>query len=302
MSINEPLVSILIPTFNSSKTIKRCIDSVTNQTYKNIEIIICDGGSKDITLDIIKNYDFITIINCKKGVSRQRNELLSNSKGDFVFFVDSDDYIDSDLIEKLLKATKLNDCDVASPSFKIFDENKIKPINSFNGICNFSQKNIFQSLIMPSPCKLYRRTFIIGTKFDNKLKYGEDLIFNLHLSTKNGKYISVFDTFYNYYHPTNDIFKYKTSGTTVFLKKLFKYRKNINDNEIFNIYFLFFKSKFDVYLKVLLQKHSFIHLLFLLKIRIFFAMHSKKSGFYLFPILTTIFKKLKFKIENIFDI
>jgi len=97
----QPLVTISIATFNSGKTIFRALESIKSQTYKNIEIIIGDGGSKDKTIEIAKKY------NCKicygKELGRARYEILKRAQGKYLMIVDSDQWIDATLIERAVK-------------------------------------------------------------------------------------------------------------------------------------------------------------------------------------------------------
>ena len=103
-------VSVVIPVYNSSKYIKECLDSVINQTYKNIEIIIVNDKSTDDSLDIIKSYKDkrIKVINLHKnvGVSIARNKGVDNCSGDYICFLDSDDYWNLKKIEKQIKFIK----------------------------------------------------------------------------------------------------------------------------------------------------------------------------------------------------
>lgn len=100
-------ISVIIPVFNSEKTIKRCIESVLNQTYRNLEIIIIDDGSTDNSLSLCRNYaerDARIIVKSVKngGPSSARNIGLGLAKGDYVAFCDADDWMRSDMMESLM--------------------------------------------------------------------------------------------------------------------------------------------------------------------------------------------------------
>lgn len=102
----EKLISVLIPIYNTEKYLRQCLDSVVDQTYRNLEIICVDDGSTDSSKDIIKEYAerdsrIIPIYNKNNGVSTTRNILLDNARGDIVYFIDSDDYIDTDALRQL---------------------------------------------------------------------------------------------------------------------------------------------------------------------------------------------------------
>ncbi len=96
-------VSVLIPTYNCSKYIDEAIKSVLNQTFQDFEIIVVDDGSTDNTKDIVKKYDRVKYIYQEhKGIPATRNRLLDEAKGDFIAFLDSDDFYTQDKLEKQL--------------------------------------------------------------------------------------------------------------------------------------------------------------------------------------------------------
>ena len=101
-------ISVLIPSHNVEKYIRECLDSIVNQTFKEMEIICIDDGSTDSTLDILNEYALkdsrIRVYENKenKGVGYTRNYLLSLAKGKYIYFMDSDDYLELDAFEKVL--------------------------------------------------------------------------------------------------------------------------------------------------------------------------------------------------------
>ena len=103
-SLNTPLVSIIVPVYNVEAYIERCLDSITNQSYNNIELIIIDDGSTDRSSEIIKKYtDSAIIITQKnKGQASARNSGLRKAHGKYICFVDSDDYLFVDAISTLV--------------------------------------------------------------------------------------------------------------------------------------------------------------------------------------------------------
>ena len=104
----NPLISIIIPVYNAEQYLERCIDSVIGQTYKNLEIILVDDGSKDTSPVICDKYAaqdsrIIVIHKENAGVSAARNDGIDAAKGEFIFFIDADDWIDTKYIEVFLK-------------------------------------------------------------------------------------------------------------------------------------------------------------------------------------------------------
>ena len=107
----SPLFSIIIPTFNSQKTIKRCIDSVQFQTFKDFEIIVVDNYSTDDTIQIIRTYDNIKIYQEKNNgiIAHSRNVGIKVSSGKWICFLDSDDWWEKHKLEKVALHTEGND-------------------------------------------------------------------------------------------------------------------------------------------------------------------------------------------------
>ena len=107
----KDLITVIINVYNGEKFINKCLDSIINQTYKNLEILIINDGSTDKTLSIIKKYKDkrIRIISTEnKGLSVSRNIGIENASGDYLYFIDSDDYIEPDTIEYLYNLCKKN--------------------------------------------------------------------------------------------------------------------------------------------------------------------------------------------------
>lgn len=104
--MSNPLITVIIPVYNVEKYLKRCIESVLKQTYTNLEIIIINDGSTDKSKNICDNYELLdirvkVIHQRNAGVSYSRNKGLDIAKGDYIMFVDGDDYIKKDMIENL---------------------------------------------------------------------------------------------------------------------------------------------------------------------------------------------------------
>lgn len=150
----NPVVSVIIPVYNVDKYIDRCINSVLNQTFSNIEIICIDDGSTDLSLSILQNYaakdDRIRIFTQNnRGVSAARNVGLDAATGQWVSFVDSDDEIHPDMYETLLAHASYEDAIYFSAEEFIMDGNTLKPVHSdyfkvtFSGVRLVSDNEIF---------------------------------------------------------------------------------------------------------------------------------------------------------------
>ncbi|MBU9863684.1 glycosyltransferase family 2 protein, partial [Rahnella aceris] len=120
MTTYPSLVSILIPLFNSEKYIRKALQSVVSQSYSNIEVIIVDDCSTDSSLTVAKEFfiehntiPHVIIKNDKnEGVSITRNKLVDNANGDFICFLDSDDYFDHDAINYLIRIVTSNNTSI----------------------------------------------------------------------------------------------------------------------------------------------------------------------------------------------
>lgn len=127
------MISVVVNVYNGEKYIKKCLDSIINQTFKDLEILIVNDGSTDDTLKICKSYKDkrIRIINQDNiGISLSRNVGIDKSKGEYLFFVDSDDYIAPDTIEYLYKTLKKYKVEMATcRSIDVYDYNDIEVSN-----------------------------------------------------------------------------------------------------------------------------------------------------------------------------
>ena len=111
------MVSIIVPVYNSSKYLRKCIDSILEQSYKELEILLIDDGSTDDSRTICEKYasDDVRVIYKRKkngGVSSARNQGLALAKGEYIIFVDSDDFLEKEIIEKAIDEIKEKDVDL----------------------------------------------------------------------------------------------------------------------------------------------------------------------------------------------
>lgn len=132
-SFKKPLVSVIVPVYNQERTgfLVPCVDSLVNQSLKNIEIICVDDASTDHSLEVLQQYattySNITVIamtkNSRQGTARNRG--IEVAKGDYISFVDSDDCLEIDFYEKMYQVAKENDCDAVESSFQYINEQGI---------------------------------------------------------------------------------------------------------------------------------------------------------------------------------
>ena len=194
----NPLISIIVPVYNPGKYLRRCIESLINQTYSNIEVLLVDDGSSDGSDEICEEYknsdSRISVIHqTNSGVSIARNRALDIAKGEYISFVDSDDYVTADFIESLYRAISENVVDLS-----ICGLEKIGGINIKTGEYDDTYKSekilldytgvierdslwfhsIDSNLIGGYLWnKLFKRCILDGSKLDSRLSIGEDMLF-----------------------------------------------------------------------------------------------------------------------------
>ena len=141
--MKENLISVIVPVYNVEQYLRKCIDSIISQTYKNLEIILVDDGSKDNSGKICDEYENkderIKVIHKKNGgLSDTRNIGLDIAKGDFISFIDSDDIVENDFFEYLIGLQKKYNSDITECNFVKVYEEKLKdfafPKNSYHSI------------------------------------------------------------------------------------------------------------------------------------------------------------------------
>ena len=92
-----PKISIIVPVYNVENYIKKCLDSIFDQTYKDYEVIVVNDGTKDNSMNIVNNYKVKIVTQKNQGLSAARNHGVEKAKGEYLIFLDSDDYLDKDL-------------------------------------------------------------------------------------------------------------------------------------------------------------------------------------------------------------
>lgn len=208
-----PEISIIIPAYNEEKNIARCLNSVLAQTFESFEVICVDDGSTDGTVEIIKSFAekddrIILLKNPDKGVSSARNFGIENARGNYIGFVDSDDFIQPQMYEFLHRAVTENNCDFSVCKYKKTDE--IKEKNFEYKTENFYPENFIENfdeteLVFSSACtKLISKNILKDIRFKN-FKIGEDTIFNSEIYSKNSSSILVNAELYTYYINTQSV-------------------------------------------------------------------------------------------------
>lgn len=183
--MDKPVVSILIPVYNAAAFLPKCLDSVLNQTYQDLQVVIVDDGSKDNTLEVCQKYaekdNRVAIYHQEnQGVAATRNHLLEKVKGDYVLFVDADDWIELDMVEYLVSlatdvGAEMVMCDRVINDTKPSDK---KPIVNILSQEEAIKDFLYHGYFVGSLCnKLLSRSLLHNEQFHRGISYGEDALF-----------------------------------------------------------------------------------------------------------------------------
>ena len=197
-------VTLIVPVYNSEKYIGKCLESILNQTYTNFEIMVVNDGSKDKSQEIINKFrekypeKIISIEQKNKGVAITRNESIKRADGDYIMFIDNDDYIDKDYIETFVNEIEKTDYDVVIGGYR-------RPTETGKIIKQMKLENKEWSkfLVIAPWAKIYKKSYLI----DNNIEFlnvniGEDVYFNLNAMLISNKIKIIDYVGYNWYFNT----------------------------------------------------------------------------------------------------
>ena len=220
--MSSNLISIIVPFYNVEQYIDRCIQSLITQTYRNIEILLVDDCSPDNTLEIGQEYaktdSRIKILQYEKnrGLGGARNYGIQNANGEYVLFVDSDDYINEDTIEALCAKAIQNDLCVLEANYLKEGEinTEVLPRKNYYSEKVFSGKEYWESIpIAPVVAwnKFYRLSFLQENNIVFKLRKFEDVAFTAEVFMKAKRVMNIDFPFYHYIVRENSIMTETTS-------------------------------------------------------------------------------------------
>lgn len=202
---NQPLVSILSPCYNVEAYLPQCLESIINQTYRNLQIVLIDDGSKDNTWNIMQEYaakdNRIEIYRQEnQGVASTRNNLLDKVKGDYVLFVDADDWIEPDMVEFSVRKAAEHDADVAMCGMVVNDT----PVRLEYTESDLTQEECIKSFLFHKELrgslwnKLVKTSLLHNVRFHCEISYGEDALFCWHFFQKAVKIVMTDRQLYHY--------------------------------------------------------------------------------------------------------
>ena len=229
-------ISVIVPVYNVEQYLERCVDSIINQTYTNLEIILVNDGSTDnsgkLCDELAKKDERIRVIHKENGgLSDARNRGIDEAESDLVGFIDSDDYIDSDMYEVLLKNLNNTDADLSMCAlYDVYNntpEAQVTNKETWELSSEQAIKMVMEAKILSVTAvnKLYRKSLFSDLKFEVG-KIAEDAFIMIKLLDKCEKIVATNEKKYYYVHRENSITTQKFS--TKFLNVIEAYEQNSN--------------------------------------------------------------------------
>lgn len=226
--MNTNLISVIVPAYNIVDYLPRCLDSILSQTYNNLEVIVISDGSTDGTNEVIEKYAkkdnrIVPIFKENSGVSDTRNMGLDVAKGDYIGFVDGDDYIEPDMYETLLNNLLENDADISHCGYQMVFPSRIDYYYNTGKVVVQDHKRGIRDLIVgdyvePSPCiKIYKKYILTNVRMPQNIRINEDVLFNFYAFCNSKKSVYEDKPFYHY------ILRKGSAATS-----------KINDNKLFD--------------------------------------------------------------------
>lgn len=221
--MTNPLISIIVPVYKVEKYLDRCVESIVNQTYKNLEIILVDDGSPDNCPQMCDNWaeqdNRIKVIHkTNDGLANARNSGIEICNGDYVMFVDSDDYIEPDMVEFLLNLSAKYNADVSRCGFYYEYENGHKESESRDySIKEPGEKEIICDLLTGGHLagviwnKLYKKDIFKSHRYNKIDNCAEDIMFNYRIYRDKPKTVFCDEPKYDYLIRENSITNQKFS-------------------------------------------------------------------------------------------
>ena len=198
-----PVISILVPVYNASRWLRECLDSIVGQTYTNLQVVLLDDGSTDNSLAICREYadkyPFVEVYHQEnQGVAAARNALLDRVKGEYVLFVDADDWIERDAVEYLVSVMLRTNADMVTcvkynqgATIIVTEDVWLQE----RAICEFLRHVCFSGALWN---KLLRADLLRGLRFDERITYGEDALLIWGVLQRIGKVVITDKELYHY--------------------------------------------------------------------------------------------------------
>lgn len=207
------MVSILVPVYNASRYLRECVSSLTGQTYADLQIVLINDGSTDDSWNIMQELakqdhrlEVYSQPNC--GVAATRNRLLERARGEFVLFVDSDDWIERDTVEILMQEQKKEDYDIVMYQLSKHKTDDCRYTKE-EAIKKFLEHTTFRGSLCD---KLIKRDLFEGLRIDETVSYGEDALLVWQVLQRIDKMLFIGKTFYHYRVNKNSLSRQRFNG------------------------------------------------------------------------------------------
>ena len=244
------MVSVVVPVYNAEKTIRRCIESILNQEYTELELIAADDGSTDSSGAILDEYaqkdGRVRVLHKKNtGVSDTRNQAIALAQGKYLQFLDSDDWITSDATKLLVRTAEENNCDLVISDFYRVVGTRVSPKGDIEEDSLMSREEYAEHM-MENPAdfyygvlwnKLYRRDIVVkyDLRMNPEISWCEDFIFNLEYVSHAERFMALQVPVYYYVKTKGSLANQSLSITNTIRMKLM----------VFEYYNQFYKEVFN---------------------------------------------------------
>ncbi len=206
----RPLISVCVAVYNSASYLPRCFDSIREQTYDNLEVILVDDGSTDESGEVCDRYaamdDRFKVIHKQNGgLYTTRNTGIDAAKGEYICFLDGDDYIERDMYEQMLAALLTADADICVCRYRLVFEDGTKSDKSTGNVYVFEDREMLRQYLLEDEkiliqnCawnKLYKRSLTDGLRFPDR--WYEDMLYTPQLLMKVDKGVYIDKAYHNY--------------------------------------------------------------------------------------------------------
>ncbi len=200
------LVSLIVPVFNAVDTIDRCVESVLNQSFQDWELLLINDGSKDNSFEILKNYEekypgkIRALTQENQGVTKTRERGVLEANGEYIMFVDNDDYLDEDYIETFVTTAQREGADVVLGGYRRITKDK-KILMSM-----YPKSHWMQYSVMTPWTRIIKKSLLIEKDIHFlDYKIGEDLYFNMQLYSKAENLVRIDYIGYNWFYNENSV-------------------------------------------------------------------------------------------------
>lgn len=269
----KPIISVIVPVYNAEQYIGGCIKSILNQTFEKIELILINDGSTDDSLKIIEEYRQLDERVCAKTVSnggpaRARNIGMELAQGKYVAFVDSDDYIENDMLEILFETIENNESDIVVCNYAIKDQNGDTCRESRHPVAKgkYVGQEIVKSIVyqfytdnystLPSLCnKLYKTEMLqkYGAKIPEHLIRAEDYWFNFEAFLHAQSVVFIDDVLYGYRQVNENSIMHRYRKTQLEewnsnREKLLSYNEKLGFSIDYNLFYKNYLYKVSTYI------------------------------------------------------